>query len=152
MNQPKTKKSNAMKIQKENVLMNTGYMRPAKNVESSYMTPMFMQQRNNNQDVFDPLIQYAPLKKKSKKKNGKTEREPLQFYLDLEDENGEEMKVSYKSISFLNKPASYKPKMKQMFYKHPNNVQRGVGANIKIFNKAEQRQLPNSYLNKKKKK
>ena len=114
--------------------MNTSYMRAAKKIESSYMTPMFIQKRNNNKYTFDPLIQYAPLKKKSKKKTAKTEREPLQFYMNLEDENGEEMKVSYESLSFLKKPASYKPKMKQEFYKHPNNVQRGVGANIKIFN------------------
>ena len=139
----------AINIQKENVLMNTGYMRPAKNIESSYMTPMFMQQRNNNnQDVFDPLIQDAPLKKKRKSKKN-TKREPLQFYMNLEDENGQEMKVSYESISFLKKTAEYKPKMKQQFYKHPSNVQLGVGANMKTFTKDQQRQLPNSYLKKK---
>ena len=147
MKQTKTKTSKAIKMQKENVVMNTGYMRAAKKIESSYMTPMFMQQ-TNNQYTFDSLLQDAPLKKKRKSEKN-TKREPLQFYMNLEDENGEEMKVSYESVSFLKKVTEYKPKMKQVFYKHPTNVQRGVGANIKTFTKEQQRQLPNSYLKKK---
>tara|TARA_B100001094_G_scaffold333458_1_gene412849 strand:+ start:4915 stop:5358 length:444 start_codon:yes stop_codon:yes gene_type:complete len=147
MKQTNTKTSKAIKMQKENVVMNTSYMRAAKKIESSYMTPMFMQKRNNNQYTFDSLLQDAPLKKKRKNEKN-TKREPLQFYMNLEDENGEEMKVSYESVSFLKKVTEYKPKMKQVFYKHTTNVQRGVGANIQYL-KAEQKQLPNSFLNKK---